>query len=162
MSHGGRRWDLKTSAGLWQDLWQFVAEMWLSLAVTLSDRPWLPKSGLIYLVCKAHASESPLRHRGMEKLRLKINAIPAGKQYPGQAPCLCPLWIQCKGRPVGAASRFPRLTGNHAFCKTRLPSSSAICTAFSAAPFRRLSETHHRFSPFSIVESCRIRLTKVA
>ena len=57
-----------------------------------------------------------------------------------------------EGRP-GAA---------HPFFRQRLPSVSAICTALSAAPLRRLSETHQRFRPFSIVESCRMRLTKVA
>ena len=45
---------------------------------------------------------------------------------------------------------------------TRLPSVSAICTAFSAAPLRRLSDTHHRFRPLSIVLSWRMRLMKVA
>ena len=30
---------------------------------------------------------------------------------------------------------------------------SAICTVFSAAPFRRLSDTHHSASPFSTVAS---------
>ena len=38
-------------------------------------------------------------------------------------------------------------------------SSSAICTAFRAAPFLRLSATTQRFNPFSIVGSLRIRLT---
>ena len=47
----------------------------------------------------------------------------------------------------------------HPFFSTRRPSSSAICTAFSAAPLRRLSETTHSDSPLSIVGSCRIRLT---
>ena len=36
---------------------------------------------------------------------------------------------------------------------------SAICTAFSAAPFRRLSETTQRLSPFGTVGSRRMRLT---
>ena len=48
------------------------------------------------------------------------------------------------------------------FFSTSRPSSSAICTAFSAAPLRRLSDTHHRFRPFSMVESWRMRLMKVA
>lgn len=45
------------------------------------------------------------------------------------------------------------------FDNARFDSASAIWTAFSAAPLRRLSDTTHMFSPFSIVESCRIRLT---
>jgi len=44
------------------------------------------------------------------------------------------------------------------FFKQRLPSNSAICTAFNAAPLRRLSDTHQRFRPFSMVLSCRMRL----
>ena len=39
------------------------------------------------------------------------------------------------------------------FFRTRFPSVSAICTAFKAAPLRRLSLTHHRLMPFSTVES---------
>ena len=37
-------------------------------------------------------------------------------------------------------------------------SVSAICTAFSAAPLRRLSDTHQNASPFSTVGSRRRRL----
>ena len=48
------------------------------------------------------------------------------------------------------------------FFRTFWPRASAICTAFSAAPLRRLSDTHQKFRPFSIVESWRIRLMKVA
>ncbi len=39
------------------------------------------------------------------------------------------------------------------FFSTFWPRTSAICTAFSAAPLRRLSDTHHRLMPFSMVES---------
>ena len=49
-----------------------------------------------------------------------------------------------------------------AFCRCLRPSSSAICTAFSAAPLRRLSLTTQRERPFSTVGSSRIRQTKVA
>ena len=45
------------------------------------------------------------------------------------------------------------------FCWIRL---SAIWIAFSAAPLRRLSDTHHSARPFSTVGSSRTRLTKVA
>lgn len=51
---------------------------------------------------------------------------------------------------------------NQPFFSTRFPRSSAICTAFNAAPLRRLSDTHQKFRPFSIVLSCRMRLMKVA
>lgn len=50
-------------------------------------------------------------------------------------------------------------TAAHPFFRQRFPSTSAICTAFSAAPFLRLSETTHIESPFSTVESWRMRLT---
>ena len=53
-------------------------------------------------------------------------------------------------------------TASHPFFSTLFPSSSAICTAFSAAPLRRLSDTTHRFSPLSIVLSCRMREIYVA
>ena len=41
-------------------------------------------------------------------------------------------------------------------------SVSAICTAFSAAPLRRLSDTHQNDSPCGTVGSLRIRLTNTA
>ena len=37
-----------------------------------------------------------------------------------------------------------------------LANSSAICTAFKAAPFLILSDTIHKFNPFSILKSLRI------
>ncbi|PQV53669.1 hypothetical protein LX70_03853 [Defluviimonas denitrificans] len=68
---------------------------------------------------------------------------------------------KCKGRPERrpSSSRHAR---PYPFFRQRLPSVSAICTAFSAAPLRRLSLTHQRFRPLSIVPSCRMRLMKVA
>ena len=61
----------------------------------------------------------------------------------------------------------PRLRGDdgsgpYAFFRWRRPRSSAICTALSAAPLRRLSDTHHKARPFSTVGSLRTRLMKVA
>ncbi len=54
----------------------------------------------------------------------------------------------------------PRPTqGCHPFFSTLLPSNSAICTAFNAAPLRRLSLTIHIDRPFSMVLSSRMRLT---
>src|ERR1700722_14662072 len=44
----------------------------------------------------------------------------------------------------------------------RLMRHSAICTAFSAAPLRRLSDTIHRLRRCSTVGSLRMRLMKVA
>ena len=46
-----------------------------------------------------------------------------------------------------------RLAADHPFFSTFDPRTSAICTAFRAAPLRRLSETHHRLMPLSIVLS---------
>jgi hypothetical protein len=68
--------------------------------------------------------------------------------------------IRWKGSPVSFG--YSITVGCQPFFSTRLPSVSAICTAFSAAPLRRLSLTHQRFSPFSTVESWRMRLMKVA
>src|ERR1051326_8511913 len=45
-----------------------------------------------------------------------------------------------------------------ALSSLRLIRTSAICTAFSAAPLRKLSETHHSTSPLSTVGSVRMRL----
>ena len=39
----------------------------------------------------------------------------------------------------------------------RLIMASAICTALSAAPLRRLSDTHQKAMPFSTVASSRMR-----
>ena len=44
------------------------------------------------------------------------------------------------------------------FFRCSRPSNSAICTAFNAAPLRRLSLTHHRIRPLSTVGSSRTRL----
>jgi hypothetical protein len=54
---------------------------------------------------------------------------------------------------------------NQAACFASIPcmiSVSAICTAFRAAPLRRLSETHQNDSPCGMVGSLRIRLTNTA
>ncbi len=72
------------------------------------------------------------------------------------APCI--RHIQTKGPPQPGRPLFTDHGRDQPFFRQRLPSTSAICTAFSAAPLRRLSDTHHRFSPFSIVLSCRMRL----
>ncbi|MDB5582041.1 MAG: hypothetical protein JWR80_7217 [Bradyrhizobium sp.] len=45
-----------------------------------------------------------------------------------------------------------------ALISLRLIRHSAIWTAFSAAPLRRLSDTHHSTRPFSTVGSVRMRL----
>ena len=63
-------------------------------------------------------------------------------------PAACP--PGCSDQPAPFPARHSRA------------SSSAIWTAFSAAPFRRLSDTHQRFRPLSIVLSRRIRLTYVS
>ena len=58
-------------------------------------------------------------------------------------------------RPQGQSERSASV---YPFFRCRRPSSSAICTALSAAPLRRLSETHHSVRPFSTVGSSRTRL----
>ena len=63
------------------------------------------------------------------------------------------------GQPAEALGRAALgLKRYAAFCRCRRPSSSAICTALSAAPLRRLSDTHQRLRPLSMVESSRTRL----
>ena len=58
--------------------------------------------------------------------------------------------------------RLARSTDRHAtfnlgFSQPRLTRTSAICTALSAAPLRRLSDTIQRLRPLSIVGSSRMR-----
>src|SRR5262245_62209396 len=59
--------------------------------------------------------------------------------------------------PCTAGRRYAAL--RLASISFRLIRHSAICTALSAAPLRRLSDTHQSASPFSTVGSSRMRLT---
>ena len=61
-----------------------------------------------------------------------------------------------KGRRANAMSRYAAFF--FALISLRLIRHSAIWTAFSAAPLRRLSDTHHSTRPFSTVGSVRMRL----
>ncbi len=81
--------------------------------------------------------------------------------YPLRHHCeYLPLHLfQKQEAPVGGASVMSRDGVDQPFFRQRFPSVSAICTAFRAAPLRRLSLTHQRFRPFSMVPSCRMRLT---
>jgi hypothetical protein len=90
----------------------------------------------------------PLRRRGNATRDCSICRVPrnAGEGGPREAP-----WR-------GLARRRPYAALAFGFSQPRLARTSAICTAFSAAPFRRLSETHQRLRPFSIVGSSRMRL----
>ena len=59
---------------------------------------------------------------------------------------------------ASVAARRPDVAQAAFFSSLRLTSSSAICTALSAAPLRRLSDTIHSARPFSTVASSRMRL----
>ena len=48
------------------------------------------------------------------------------------------------------------------FTKPSLTKLSAICTEFQAAPFNKLSETTHKWKPFSTSKSLRIRPTNTS
>jgi hypothetical protein len=79
---------------------------------------------------------------------------------------------------IGASLMPPALPGRLPFPSVRARTSacyaafltsrfiaiivSAICTAFNAAPLRRLSDTHQNDRPCSTVGSLRMRLTKTA
>ena len=63
---------------------------------------------------------------------------------------------------VGGEAGVVEFSWHQPFCSIRRPRSSAICTALSAAPLRRLSETTQSIRPLSTVGSVRMRLTKVA
>jgi hypothetical protein len=84
--------------------------------------------------------------------RPKAEPATAGRRLSG-APA--------EGRGARQAAAGP-VSENYAalrfgWMRPRSTSSSAICTAFSAAPLRRLSETIHMASPFSTVPSSRMR-----
>ena len=90
-----------------------------------------------------------------------VDRFPSG--YAGLAALSGPSLALRAFRPENAPpERFrPGCAGAglHPFFKHLLPRTSAICTAFSAAPLRRLSETHHSEMPLSMVLSWRMRLT---
>ena len=81
----------------------------------------------------------------------------------GGVPCPGPsLALRAFAAVIGPLDRVPpgyAGVAAHPFFKHLLPRTSAICTAFSAAPLRRLSETHHSEMPLSMVLSWRMRLT---
>src|SRR5690606_8472861 len=97
-----------------------------------------------------------------------------GPQRPGQrdlALVLAQIVLMRPGMGGADIGRALRLVGEQcrpahqaAFraISPRSTSVSAIWTALSAAPLRRLSETIHMASPFSTVRSSRMRETKVA
>ena len=101
-----------------------------------------------------------LRRRVSTGIVLAVSAL--GRRTPGTGRC----GARCRGQKNNSKNKG-RLVGrprvsDQPFFRQRLPSSSAICTAFSAAPLRRLSLTIHMFRPFSTVTSWRMRDTKVA
>jgi len=83
------------------------------------------------------SSASICYRRGRRRHAIRIESAPRWLKGDGGAPC----------------ERLP--PSSH---QARPQSTSAICTALSAAPLRRLSETHHSTSPFSTVGSSRTRL----
>src|SRR4030095_10916650 len=60
---------------------------------------------------------------------------------------------------AGASAGHCNRHSQAAFCRCLRPSNSAICTALSAAPLRRLSLTTQMLRPLSTVGSSRTRLT---
>ena len=93
--------------------------------------------------------------RAQHAVRIERGRRPGGaKDGPGefQPPSTRP------GEPAALLGR-QALERYAAFLRCLRPSSSAICTALSAAPLRKLSLTTQRLRPFSTVGSSRIRLT---
>ena len=66
--------------------------------------------------------------------------------------------LRAEGRPLGGRRGFHQASAR-CLIMSRSTSSWAICTAFSAAPLRRLSATTHRFSVLGWEASLRMRLT---
>ena len=81
--------------------------------------------------------------------RLIFRSPPANNEIAGRGPAIASL--ASTERNAYAAFFF-------AVISLRFKSTSAICTALSAAPLRRLSDTHHSTMPFSTVGSSRTRL----
>src|SRR4029450_14079918 len=87
------------------------------------------------------------RHSGEPPLRLPLDGGPAGLRLPAEVAC--PLVLD----------REPQLHGRYRWSRTR---SSAICTAFSAAPLPTLSSAIQQARPFSVDGSARMRPTWIA
>ena len=106
----------------------------------------------------ANRNRCPVGLRRDVERRFAWTVITSGADWSGR--------LENFSRPI-CRDRPPEATGNavigrlasHPFFRCRRPSSSAICTALSAAPLRRLSETHHSDRPLSTVGSSRTRLT---
>src|SRR5690606_19327731 len=90
-----------------------------------------------------HGSDLCQEQVGESGYRIRDRYEEEGSISPGNAPL--------RGQINQAACFFGVI-------RPRASSSSAICTALSAAPLRRLSATTHRERPFSTVASSRMRL----
>ena len=103
--------------------------------------------------CRRSAHHRVSRLDRQAKRRESRESAVAAPFGPASAKC----WPESEGAKVRdqAALRF-------GWIRARSISSSAICTALSAAPLRRLSETIHIDRPFSMVWSSRMREMKVA
>lgn len=91
------------------------------------------------------------------RLRQRYLGIGFGQGAPLRRANLCAAFTKAprkrKTRHPWGGALDTHDEGHQPFFITFWPRTSAICTAFSAAPLRRLSDTHHRFRPFSMVES---------
>ena len=97
-------------------------------------------------------AQHPLNEWVTKKTSQRIGAL-GGISY---------LSLQNQYLRIGDLAGISVVTTDQPFFRTFCPNTSAICTAFNAAPLRRLSETHQRFKPFSTVLSVRMRLMNVA
>jgi hypothetical protein len=117
---------------------------------------------------------TPIRARtGLAKDAIPVSKNPV--KMAGSSPATCgrrlhPAMMGMAARAVReqqgrlAGTRAKR-SESQAACRVSIfcaISVSAICTAFNAAPFLRLSETHQNDSPCGTVGSLRIRLTYTA
>ena len=97
------------------------------------------------------------RHRGI------VGAGPGERRIPARGGERTPGRFRRRGSRRGLHLSPRAGRGNYAAflfasISLRLISTSAICTALSAAPLRRLSDTTHISRPFSTVRSLRMRL----
>ena len=120
-------------------------------------------------ICTAPISASP-RARCSCSTRRRRNSAASGKRHsrsrvgwakrsvPTISPRLCTVWWTRRKCAFAHPTRSRYAAFFLAVISLRLIRHSAIWIAFSAAPLRRLSDTHHSDRPFSTVLSSRMRL----
>ena len=108
----------------------------------------------------SHHGEGPGRTRGNPRTAGRLRGLlhPAPGNLRLRSALDARLMIRARGFAAVYEGEKIHAAFIFGFSQPRLTSTSAICTAFSAAPLRKLSDTTQRLRPFSIVGSSRMRL----